>query len=127
MRLALNDGLLSSYFDIMRRDNSSLSPYYKSHAFMRDNDLLEIAQKYIEGFEASVTFNLPHNSSLLNSWNHQTLLIAGIWAPAMKSHPVNILLIQFIHIKCASNLIRKILIALQYNLYNKNIFKSLKL
>lgn len=88
VRLALNDGLLSSYFDIMRRDLNSLSPYYKNHAFLRDNDLMEIAKKYIEGFESSVTFNLPYNSSLLNSWNHQTLLIAGIWAPAMKTHPV---------------------------------------
>lgn len=41
----------------------------------------------ISGVEA-YSFNLACNSSLLNMWTNQPLLMAGIWSPAMKSCPI---------------------------------------
>ncbi|KAL0113523.1 hypothetical protein PUN28_012584 [Cardiocondyla obscurior] len=87
IRLALNEGLLASYFCAIRRDNSALKPYYNRSAYIRDVDLVEVAQKLIENLDY-VRFELACNSSLLNFWNTTPLLIAGIWSPPMKSCPV---------------------------------------
>lgn len=87
IRLALNEGLLASYFCAIRRDNSALKPYYNRSAYIRDVDLVEIAQRLIENLEY-VRFELACNSSLLNFWSTTPLLIAGIWSPPMKSCPV---------------------------------------
>lgn len=87
IRLALNEGLLASYFCAIRRDNSALKPYYNRSAYIRDVDLVEVAQRLIENLEY-VRFELACNSSLLNFWSTTPLLIAGIWSPPMKSCPV---------------------------------------
>ncbi|XP_070150060.1 pleckstrin homology domain-containing family M member 2 [Polyergus mexicanus] len=87
IRLALNEGLLASYFCSIRRDNSALKPYYNRSAYMRDVDLVEVAQRLIESLDY-VRFELVCNSSLLNFWSSTPLLIAGIWSPPMKSCPV---------------------------------------
>ncbi|KAM0736807.1 Pleckstrin homology domain-containing family M member 3 [Formica fusca] len=87
IRLALNEGLLASYFCSIRRDNSALKPYYNRSAYMRDVDLVEVAQRLIESLDY-VRFELACNSSLLNFWSSTPLLIAGIWSPPMKSCPV---------------------------------------
>lgn len=42
IRLALNEGLLASYFSSIMRDNSALNPYYSRAAFIRDVDLVEV-------------------------------------------------------------------------------------
>ncbi|KOX81087.1 Pleckstrin homology domain-containing family M member 3 [Melipona quadrifasciata] len=87
IRLALNEGLLASYFCSIKRDNSALKPYYNRSAFIRDTDLVEVAQRLIESLD-NICFKLACNSSLLNSWSNTPLLLAGIWSPPMKSCPV---------------------------------------
>ncbi|KAL2715799.1 pleckstrin homology domain-containing family M member 1 [Vespula squamosa] len=87
IRLALNEGLLASYLCSIRRDNSALKPYYDRSAFIRDADLIEIAQRLIESLDY-ISFELACNSSLLNFWSTTPLLLAGIWSPPMKSCPV---------------------------------------
>lgn len=72
----------------LRQDCSALKSYYKVDAYIRDSELLEVAQRLIEGVEAFKNFTLPFNSSLLNSWPLPSLFLAGIWAPTMKSCPV---------------------------------------
>lgn len=88
VRLALNDCLLSSYIMTLRQDSSALKSYYKIDAYIRDCELLDVAQRLIEGVEAFKTFTLPFNSSLLNTWPLPSLFLAGIWAPTMKTCPV---------------------------------------
>uniref|UniRef100_A0A6V7I186 RUN domain-containing protein n=1 Tax=Bracon brevicornis TaxID=1563983 RepID=A0A6V7I186_9HYME len=87
IRLALNEGLLSSYFGAIQRDNSSLKPYYDQTAFIRDSDYMEVAKRLIESLDI-IVFNIACNSSLLNSWSSTPLLMAAIWTPPMKSCPV---------------------------------------
>lgn len=87
IRLALNEGLLSSYLAAIRRDNSALKPYYNRAAFIRDTDLVEVAQLLIESIDY-IRFELASNSSLLNFWSSTPLLMAAIWSPPMKSCPV---------------------------------------
>nr|CAI5857794.1 unnamed protein product [Callosobruchus analis] len=88
IRLALNDCLLSSYLLTLRQDSCVLKSYYKTEAYIRDCELLEVAQRLIEGVEAFKTFTLPFNSSLLNTWPMPSLFLSGIWAPTMKSCPI---------------------------------------
>ncbi|EFN80559.1 pleckstrin homology domain-containing family M member 1 [Harpegnathos saltator] len=87
IRMALNEGLLASYFCAIKRDNSALKPYYNRSAYIRDTDYVEVAQRLIENLDY-VRFELVCNSSLLNFWSTTPLLIAGIWSPPMKSCPV---------------------------------------
>lgn len=87
IRMALNEGLLASYFGSIKRDNSALKPYYNRSAYIRDPDYVEVAQRLVESME-HVCFELACNSSLLNFWSTTPLLIAGIWSPPMKSCPV---------------------------------------
>ncbi|XP_046746095.1 uncharacterized protein LOC124411180 [Diprion similis] len=88
IRLALNDGLLSSYFASIRRDNSVLKPYYNRSAFLRDPDLAHVAQRLIESID-HIPFDLACNTSLLNIWSNTPLLMAAIWSPTLKSCPVS--------------------------------------
>lgn len=85
--MALNDGLLTSYLGAIRRDNSALKPYYDRAAFVRDEDLLEIAQRLLESIDF-IKFKLVTNSSLLNFWSTTPLMMAAIWSPPMKSCPI---------------------------------------
>jgi hypothetical protein len=87
IRLALNEGLLSSYLATIRRDNSALKPYYSRAAFIRDVDLVEVAQRLIESIDY-INFELVTNSSILNYWSSTPLLMAAIWSPPMKSCPI---------------------------------------
>lgn len=87
IRLALNEGLLASYFCSIKRDNAALKPYYTHSAYIRDTDYVEVAQRLIENLDY-VRFELACNSSLLNFWSTTPLLIAGIWSPPMKSCPI---------------------------------------
>lgn len=87
LRLALNDGLLSSYLESMRREGSALKPYYRRSAFLRDSELLDVAQGLVGGIE-SRQFSVACNSSLLNIWTNSPLLLAGLWTPPLRSCPV---------------------------------------
>lgn len=87
LRLALNEGLLTSYLESMRTQNSALNSFYKRSAYLRDSELLDMFVILIAGIETH-SFNLVCNSSLLNLWTNQPLLMAGVWSPAMKSCPI---------------------------------------
>lgn len=85
IRLSLNDALISSYLNNIRKNNSALNPYYKKCAILKDIDTLEIAAKILEGIEAAVQINLPANSTLLNRWSDLPLQMSGIWTPPLRS------------------------------------------
>ncbi|XP_054280417.1 pleckstrin homology domain-containing family M member 1 [Macrosteles quadrilineatus] len=88
LRLALNEALLTSYMQSMLSQRSSLSSFYKRAAYLRDKELLDMSVTLVSGVEA-YPFNLASNSSLLNMWTNQPLLMAGIWSPAMKNCPIS--------------------------------------
>lgn len=89
IRVALNDCLLSSYLIIMRQDSATLKPFYNTNAFLRDSELLDVAERLIEGVEDYKIFNLPCNSSLLNKWPVISLIMAGVWSPTLRPDPVS--------------------------------------
>lgn len=88
LRIALNECLLSSYMSTLLKNISAVKPFYKKSAFVCDTEILERAQKLIEGLETFVQFNLPINSSLLNQWPEQVLMMAGVWVPTMRMAPI---------------------------------------
>lgn len=49
---------------------------------------MELAQNFIGGIEACVTFNLSLNSSLLNNWTDPPLQLSGIYVPPLVSCPI---------------------------------------
>lgn len=89
LRTALNECLLSSYMSTLLRNISAIKPFYNRSAFVCDSEILEVAQKLIEGLESCVQFNLPVNSSLLNHWPEDVLMLAGIWVPTMRTAPIS--------------------------------------
>ncbi|XP_068628605.1 uncharacterized protein [Battus philenor] len=89
LRIALNECLLSSYMATLLKNISAVKPFYNRSAFVCDSEILEVAQKLIEGLESCVQFNLPTNSSLLNQWPEQVLMQAGIWVPTMRAAPIS--------------------------------------
>lgn len=88
LRIALNECLLSSYMSTLLKNISAVKPFYNRNAFVCDSEILEVAQKLIEGLESCVQFNMPTNSSLLNYWPEQVLMLAGIWVPKIRSAPI---------------------------------------
>lgn len=88
IRLAINDYLLSSYIMTVRYHPSVLKTFYKKDAFLRDCEIMGIAEKLIEGIEECSSFGLPFNSSLLNKWSISSLELAGVWSPTLKPYPV---------------------------------------
>uniref|UniRef100_A0A1I8MSZ2 RUN domain-containing protein n=1 Tax=Musca domestica TaxID=7370 RepID=A0A1I8MSZ2_MUSDO len=89
IRLSLNDGLLSSYLNNMGKNSSSLSPYYKKYALIKDTSRLERAIHLIDNVESLAQFKLPYNTSLMNQWPDQALQLSGLWTPTMKSCPIS--------------------------------------
>ena len=47
-------------------------------------EILDVIQRLLEGIE-SFQFNLPLNSSLLDTWTMQPLLQAGLWTPPIRA------------------------------------------
>ena len=72
----------------MSKNSSSLNPYYKKYALMKDSKRLEMAAKLLNSIEAVVQFKLPFNSSLLNQWPDYALQLSGLWTPTLKSCPI---------------------------------------
>ncbi|KPJ13733.1 Pleckstrin-likey domain-containing family M member 3 [Papilio machaon] len=89
LRIALNECLLSSYMATLLKNISAVKPFYNRSAFVCDAEILEVAQKLVQGLESCVQFNLPTNSSLLNQWPEQVLMQAGIWVPTMRAAPIS--------------------------------------
>lgn len=88
IRQSLNDCLLSSYFSNMRKSSQTLAPYYQRTAFLRDSEFMELAENLIGGLEVCVTFDLPLNSSLLNTWTDLPLQLSGLYTPSLQSYPI---------------------------------------
>ena len=78
IRLALNDGLLTSYLAMMVEDRRLLSFHWEKLALIRDREQMDVVQKYLQGLE-SLRFATATNSSLLNSMDEVSLEMAGIW------------------------------------------------
>lgn len=72
----------------MRKSSKAFLPYYKSCAFVRDQEYLELAENVIGGIEACARFHLPVNSSLLNHWTDQPLQLSGIYIPPIHLSPI---------------------------------------
>lgn len=89
LRIALNECLLSSYMSTLLRNISAMKPFYSKSAFVCDSEILEVAQKLVEGLETCIQFNMPINSSLLNYWPEQVLMLAGIWIPKVRTAPIS--------------------------------------
>ncbi|XP_063634562.1 uncharacterized protein LOC134805183 [Cydia splendana] len=89
LRIALNECLLSSYMATLLKNISAVRPFYNKSAFVCDSEILEVAQKLIEGLETCIQFNLPTNSSLLNHWPEPVLMLAGLWVPTMRAAPIS--------------------------------------
>lgn len=84
IRLALNDGLLSSYLAALQQQEV-LKPYYQWYSFLRDSEAVGLARGLLEGIEGQAQ-TFPTNSSLLNIWAVPSLVLAGVWAPTMKEY-----------------------------------------
>lgn len=80
IRLVLNDGMLSSYLDVLAGERRLLGDFYERGAYLRDPEHVDIARKLIGGVEM-LQFRLAVNSSMLNSWSTTPLLLAGLWSP----------------------------------------------
>ena len=80
IRLVLNDGMLSSYLELLATEKRLLADFYEKEAFLRDPEHMDIARKMLNGIEM-LPFRLAVNSSILNSWSTTPLLLAGLWAP----------------------------------------------
>jgi len=51
IRLVLNDGMLSSYLDVLAGERRLLNDFYDRQAFLRDPEHLDIARKLLNGLE----------------------------------------------------------------------------
>lgn len=87
IRSSLNDYLLSSYFQNIRKSQNILKNHYQSYAFLNDYELVETLENLLLSIENYASFNLPLNSSLLNEWNDAPLSLAGIYSAPMRSLP----------------------------------------
>lgn len=89
IRVSLNQSCMSSYLNNIKQNCSSLDPYYKKYAILRDCDSMDIAVKIIESVEDVCQFDFPVNSSLYNMWSNNALQLSGLWTPPLKSCPVS--------------------------------------
>lgn len=80
VRHALNEGLLQSYLQTMVNDKVTCAKHYENTAFVRDPECFELATRYLLGLEC-YKFELATNSSLLNTWQTPSLVMAGLWIP----------------------------------------------
>ena len=88
IRKAINESLLSSYLQNIRKSPSTLKSYYQKYSFLYDEELLETVENLLIGIESYVEFNLPINSSLLNAWNDTPLQLSGIYSVPLRSIPI---------------------------------------
>ena len=82
VRLALNECVLSSYFNAMSRDRVISKRHYKRGAILRDNDCLDEISRLLSGIEV-FKFDLALNSGLLNKWQPTPLILAGLLPPVL--------------------------------------------
>jgi len=76
IRLALNDGLLSSYLRALTNDTSLLHGFYRPSAYLRDKEHMDRFLKLIDSLE-NIRFNLNYDYKTLNNWNKESLVLSG--------------------------------------------------
>ncbi|CAB3986573.1 Hypothetical predicted protein, partial [Paramuricea clavata] len=80
LRLALNDGLMESYFHAILSDKKKISHHYASKAFLRDEEAIAIIMNHFLGL-LELNFDLNYNTPSLNQWTAHVLQLSGIWEP----------------------------------------------
>lgn len=88
VRKAVNESLLSSYFQNIRKSPKTLKSYYHPYAFLYDTELVETIENLLVGTESFVEFNLPCNASLLNVLNDAPLTLSGLYSTPLRSLPI---------------------------------------
>lgn len=73
----------------MSKNSSSLSPYYKKYALIKDTSRLERVIAHLNTVENLIQIKLPYNSSLMNQWPDYALQLSGLWTPTLKSCPIS--------------------------------------
>ena len=76
LRLTLNEGLLGSYMEALTNDTSLLHGFYRSSAYLRDKDHMELLKSILADID-SLSFQLNYDSPCLNSWPNSTLKMIG--------------------------------------------------
>ncbi|XP_023215463.1 uncharacterized protein LOC111618214 [Centruroides sculpturatus] len=87
LRLALNDGLITSYIEAMIQDKPTLQYYYRSTAYLQDPEQPDIMKTYLDGLSI-FDFQLTYNCVMLNTWSPVPLMMSGIWMPPPGPEPV---------------------------------------
>ncbi|XP_063965115.1 uncharacterized protein LOC129276665 isoform X1 [Lytechinus pictus] len=80
VRLALNDCLMESYMSAILRDSKAIRQYYGRNSFLRDPEQPFIITNYLQGL-GNFSFQLSHNSTLLNVWGAAPSMLKGSWSP----------------------------------------------
>ncbi|XP_030842426.1 pleckstrin homology domain-containing family M member 1 isoform X2 [Strongylocentrotus purpuratus] len=80
VRLALNDCLMESYISAILRDSKAIRQYYGRNSFFRDPEQPFIINNYLQGL-CNFSFQLSHNSTLLNVWGAAPSMLKGSWSP----------------------------------------------
>ncbi|NXG87223.1 PKHM1 protein, partial [Stercorarius parasiticus] len=77
LRLALNDGLVECYLQLLLRERSRLPEYYQATALLLDTEECEFLLSYLQGL-TSLTFKLSYKSAVLNEWTITPLSLSGL-------------------------------------------------
>lgn len=77
LRSALNDGLINSYLESLTCDASLLNGFYRSSAYLRDEEHTDLLRHLLQGLDSFI-FQMTIDSSSLNSWSWDTLKLLGI-------------------------------------------------
>ncbi|XP_046851023.1 uncharacterized protein LOC124444445 [Xenia sp. Carnegie-2017] len=80
LRLALNDGLLESYFHAILADKKKVHHSYTSKSLLRDDEAVAILLTHLSGL-IELTFDFNYNTPSLNQWTGQSLQLSGVWEP----------------------------------------------
>ncbi|XP_076312977.1 uncharacterized protein LOC143226199 [Tachypleus tridentatus] len=87
LRMALNEGLITSYVEAILQDKATLHSYYRSTAYLRDLEEPAIMKQYLDGLDV-FSFKLSFDTTVLNSWTRAPLVLAGLWIPPEVPEPV---------------------------------------
>lgn len=77
LRLILNDSLFGSYMEALTNDTSLLHGFYRSNAYLRDSEHVELLLNSLRQLD-SLSFQLNYDDGSLNTWTTTTLKLIGI-------------------------------------------------
>lgn len=81
MRITLNEGLFGSYMEALTNDTSLLHGFYRSSAYIRDRDHMDLLKSLLEELD-TISFQMNYDCSTLNSWSPETLHFLGVHVPS---------------------------------------------